>query len=56
MMHCEYGIKDVCLSTLNLVGRDGVRSKVNVMLTEEEEAKLLASANTLKDVIHNLDI
>lgn len=56
MMHGEYGIHDVCLSTLNLVGRDGVRSKVNVTLTEEEEAKLLHSANTLKDVIHNLDI
>ncbi len=56
MMHGEYGIHDVCLSTLNLVGRDGVRSKVNVTLTEEEEAKLLVSANTLKDVIHNLDI
>ena len=56
MMHGEYGISDVCLSTLNLVGRDGVRSKVNVILTEEEEAKLLASANTLKDVINNLDI
>ncbi len=56
MMHGEYGIHDVCLSTLNLVGRDGVRSKVNVTLTEEEEAKLLASANTLKDVIRNLNI
>ena len=56
MMHGEYGIEDVCLSTLNLVGRDGVRCKVNVNLTPEEEAKLLKSAETLKDVIRNLDI
>lgn len=56
MMHGEYGIKDVCLSTLNLVGRDGVRSKIQVNLTEEEEAKLLHSADTLKEVIRNLNI
>lgn len=56
MMHGEYGIDDVCLSTLHLVGRNGVRSKVNVSLTEEEQAKLLHSAETLKEVIRNLNI
>ena len=56
MMHGEYGIEDVCLSTLNLVGGSGVRSKVNVILTEEEQAKLRQSADTLKDVINHLDI
>ena len=56
MMHGEYGIDDVCLSTLNLVGHDGIRGKVNVTLTDEETAKLRLSANTLKDVIKNLSI
>lgn len=56
MMHGEYGIDDVCLSTLNTVGRDGLRSKVNIPLTDEEIAKLRLSADTLKDVIKNLDI
>ena len=56
MMHGEYGIKDVCLSTLNMIGRDGVRGKINVPLTDEEVAKLQHSADTLKDVIKNLDI
>ena len=56
MMHGEYGIDDVCLSTLNLVGHDGIRGKVNVPLTDEETAKLRLSANTLKDVIKNLSI
>ena len=56
MMHGEYGINDVCLSTLNMVGRDGVRGKVNVPLTDEEARKLRLSAETLKDVIKNLSI
>ncbi len=56
MMHGEYGIDDVCLSTLNLVGHDGIRSKVNVKLSDEEIKKLHHSAETLKDIIRNLDI
>ena len=56
MMHGEYGIDDVCLSTLNLVGHDGIRGMVNDPLTDEETAKLRLSANTLKDVIKNLSI
>lgn len=56
MMHGEYGIDDVCLSTLNMVGRDGVRGKVNVPLTDDEVKKLRLSADTLKDVINNLSI
>lgn len=56
MMHGEYGVDDVCLSTLNLVGKEGVRCKVNVPLTEEEQIKLRKSADALKEVIKSLDI
>ena len=56
MMHGEYGIDDVCLSTLNMIGNKGVRGKVNIMLTDEEVTKLHHSADTLKEVIGNLDI
>ena len=56
MMHGEYGIDDVCLSTLNMVGNHGLRGKVNVPLTDSEIAKLRASADTLKNVISNLEI
>ena len=56
MMHGEYGLDDVCLSTLNMVGHDGVRGKVNVPLTENELVLLRRSADTLKDVINNLEI
>ncbi len=56
MMHGEYGIEDVCLSTLALVGNGGVRGKVNVPLTDDEVAKLHYSAETLKNVINSIEI
>ena len=56
MMHGEYGIEDVCLSTLNLVGHNGVRGKINVALTDDEVAKLRHSADVLKDIIRNVEI
>ncbi len=56
MMHGEYGVDDVCLSTLNLVGKRGIQQKILSPLTEEETAKLQASAAKLKDIIAGLEI
>ena len=56
MMHGEYGVSDVCLSTLNMIGHEGIRGKVNVPLTDEEIVKLRHSADTLKEVINSLSI
>lgn len=56
MMHGEYGIDDVALSILKMVGKNGVRSSVLMSLTDEEVIKLRKSAETLKDVIKNLEI
>lgn len=56
MMHGEYGVDDVCLSTLAIVDRSGVRGKILNQLTEEETAKLQRSADTLKEIISNLEI
>jgi L-lactate dehydrogenase len=56
MLHGEYGIEDVCLSILTLVGPDGCQGKVEVELTEEEIALLHKSANTLKEVIAQIEI
>lgn len=56
MMNGEYGVKDVCLSTLCVAGHDGIRGKINVPLTMSEIEKLHISANTLKGVISGLDI
>ena len=54
MMNGEYGVSDVCLSTLSIVDRDGVRGKILNPLTEEEIAKLQHSANQLKEVINSV--
>ena len=56
MMHGEYGIEDVCLSTLALVGPNGCHGKVEVNLTDEELALLHKSANILKEVISQIEI
>ncbi len=56
MMHGEYGIEDVCLSTLALVGPNGCQGKVEVKLTDEEIALLHKSADTLKEVIAQIEI
>ena len=56
MMHGEYGIEDVCLSTLALVGPKGVHSKVPMTLTDEEVEKLKISAEALKAVIAQIEL
>ncbi len=54
MLHGEYGIEDICLSIPTLVGPEGVKGKLALTLTAEEEAKLKKSAAILKDVIDNI--
>ena len=56
MMHGEYGIDDVCLSTLNVVGKNGIKGKLLVSLTDEETALLRNSANCLKNIISQIEI
>lgn len=56
MMHGEYGIEDVALSTLTLVGPKGVQGRIPIHLTEEEVERLQASAKVLKDVIAQIEI
>jgi len=56
MMHGEYGITDVCISTMTIIGPEGVKGKVPVTLTFGEEQKLRASADALKEVIGSLNI
>ena len=52
----EYGIKDVCLSSLSLVDHTGVRSIITQKLTDEELGKLHASAEALKAVIKGVNL
>ncbi len=56
MMHGEYGIEDVCLSTLTLVGPEGIRGKVPMRMNKEEIAQLKASADALKAVIAQIEL
>jgi L-lactate dehydrogenase len=56
MMHGEYGVEDVCLSTLALVDRNGVRGKIMNKLTDEELKKLHISAEKLKSVIAQVEV
>ena len=50
----EYGIKDVCLSSLSLVDHTGVRSIITQSLSDEELKKLYDSAEALKSVIKSV--
>jgi len=56
MMHGEYDLEDVCLSTLTLVGPKGVYGKVPVKLNDEEYKKLHNSADMLKSVISQITL
>ena len=56
MMEGEYGVSDVCLSTLCLLGREGVKTTLTPKLTEEEVQKFQNSAKVLKDVIAQIEI
>ena len=56
MMHGEYGVSDVCLSTLALVDHCGVRGKILNHLTDEEVGKLRHSAQCLRAVIDQIQI
>jgi L-lactate dehydrogenase len=56
MVHGEYHLHDVCLSLLNVVGKNGAHGKIMLPLTEEEQAKLHQSAESLKKVIRSINL
>ena len=56
MMHGEYGIEDVCLSTLTLVGPNGVQGKVPMRMTKTEIEQLKKSADALKEIMAQINL
>ena len=54
-MHGEYGIDDVVLSMPAIVGKDGLESLVPIDLDEKEQRNLKESADTLKEVLADID-
>ena len=56
LMNGEYGINDVCLSLLNVVGNKGAHGKIMLPLNDEEIAALHNSANVLKSLIKDITL
>ena len=56
MMNGEYGIEDVCLSVLNVIGTAGAHSKMLAPLNSHEISMLRNSAAVLKETIASLEI
>ncbi len=56
MMHGEYGIDDVCLSVHTVIGPNGVKARIPMPISEEENKQLHASADALKEIIKQLDL
>ena len=56
MCNGEYGIDNVCISLLNIVGHNGAHCKVLPKFTDEELVALQKSVGVLKDVIKVLKI
>lgn len=55
MMHGEYGIEDVCLSSLCIVGKNGISGRITIPLSEKEQKLMENSAACLKNTISNLE-
>lgn len=56
MLHGEYGIDDVAMSLLTVVGRNGAHNKVMLPLTDAEIKALHNSAESLKSIIRQTKI
>ena len=54
MHHGEYGLEDICLSTLAIVGPDGVSGKLVSPLPDHEMELLHKSADSLRTVMNGL--
>lgn len=48
----NYGISDVAISLPSLINANGVEKIIEFPITEEEEKKLKASADTLKSILN----
>lgn len=54
MLDGEYGLSDVCLSLLTVIGDRGIKARVPTDLNEEELEKLHQSAAALRNVIDQI--
>jgi len=56
LLQGEYGIDDICLSVPCVVGKSGVERVITAQLSEDEQAALRTSAQTLRRVLDNIEI
>ncbi len=56
ILHNQYGIDDIALSMPAIVGHEGLETHVPIRLNEDEQSRLLASAQSLKEIVAGLDI
>ena len=56
MMHGEYGVDGVALSTPCIVGADGLMTQVPISLSWQEREALQKSATTLREAAETLDL
>ncbi len=52
----EYGLEDVCIPVPAMIGENGIEEIQSLNISEDELAKLQASANTLKEIYSELEI
>lgn len=52
----QYGIEDVYLSLPSIVGRNGISKTLNLILSPDEEAGLVKSADVLKEILGQIGI
>lgn len=55
MIYGHYGVDGICLGVPTIVGRNGAEAVLDIPLSEEELAQLQRSANTMREMIDNLD-
>ena len=56
LLQGEYGIDDICLSVPCVVGKSGVERIITAQLSQDEQAALKASAQTLRKVLDNIKV
>ena len=55
LLEGEFGLTDICLGVPCVIGKNGIESVVEMALTEDEKAKLMASAAGVKAVNADLN-
>jgi L-lactate dehydrogenase len=56
MLRGEFGIDDVCLSVLTVIGKEGVKGRLETNINDQERKLLKKCAASLKEVISQLNI